>query len=237
MPINKQTIKIAIDAKDDVSAIVAQPASFKPGETDCIVLAHGAGTDMHHPFISYFHDAIAEAGWISVKFNFLYKEQGRKAPDSASKLEGTFARVLNYVRDSQELRPPRLFTGGKSMGGRIASQVVAKGQTVEGLIFLGYPLHAPGRHDKLRSAHLAQILCPMLFIEGTQDPFCRLDLLAAALEQVDTPTETHLIEGGNHDFRVPKKLGRSPEEVWGEVAKVICATLEKWSRAGEGIRG
>ena len=115
------------------------------------------------------------------------------------------------------------------MGGRIASQIVAKEQLVQGLVFLGYPLHAPGHHDQLRSEHLQNIKCPMLFIEGTKDPFCRLDLLAQTLEQINAPVKTHLIEGGNHDFRVPKKLGRSPEEVWQEVVGVICETLERWS--------
>lgn len=230
MPIDKQTIKIAVDDKNEISAVVARPAAFRPGETDCVILAHGAGTDMHHPFLSYFHDAIAAAGWLSVKFNFPYKEQGRKAPDTASKLEGTFARVLNYCRDNPEWRPPRLFAGGKSMGGRIASQLVAKEQAIQGLLFLGYPLHAPSRYEQLRSEHLKRINCPMLFIEGTKDPFCRLDLLAQTLDQIDAPTETHLIEGGNHDFRVPKKLGRSPEEVWQEVARVMAGTLKRWSR-------
>jgi uncharacterized protein len=228
-PVDKQTIKIPIDEKAEVSAMIARPERFRSGKTDCVVLAHGAGTDMYHPFISYFHNAIAEAGWLSIKFNFLYKEQGRTAPDTASKLARTFVQVLNYFRADSELRPPRLFIGGKSMGGRIASQLVASGQDVEGLIFLGYPLHAPNRYDKLRSEHLKGISCPMLFVEGTKDPFCRLDLLAETLKQIDAPTETHLIEGGNHDLRVPKRLAQSPEQIWQEVAAVICETLRRWS--------
>lgn len=227
-PIDKQTVRIFLDEKSEVSAMIARPERFRPGKTDCIVLAHGAGTDMHHPFISYFHDAMAEAGWISIKFNFLYKEQGRKAPDTTSKLERTFVQVLNHIRTDTELRPPRLFIGGKSMGGRIASHIVANGQDVAGLIFLGYPLHAPNRHDKLRSEHLKGIGCPMLFVEGTKDPFCRLDLLAETLAQINAPTETYLVEGGNHDFRVPKRLAQSPEQIWQEVAAVISETLRRW---------
>jgi len=227
--LDTQTVKILLDEKSEVSAMIARPERFRPGKTDCVVLAHGAGTDMHHPFISYFHDAIAEAGWISIKFNFLYKEQGRKAPDTPSKLQRTFVQVLNYFRADRELRPPRLFIGGKSMGGRIASHVAASGQDVAGLVFLGYPLHAPNRFDKLRSEHLRSISCPMLFVAGTKDPFCRLDLLAETLAQIDAPTETHLVEGGNHDFRVPKRLARSPEQIWQEVAAVICETLRRWA--------
>jgi predicted alpha/beta-hydrolase family hydrolase len=227
--IEKRTVKITVDEKATVSAVIAAPKGLEGRKRECVVWAHGAGADMHHPFISYFHQAIAAAGWVSVKFNFLYKEQGRKAPDPTAKLENTFVRVLDFVRDSEELKPSRIFMGGKSMGGRIASQLVAKGQAADGLVFLGYPLHAPNRHDRLRSEHLTQITCPMLFVEGTNDPFCDLDLLTQVRAQIRTPTEIYLIEGGNHDFRVPKRLGRPQEAILKEIAAVICQTLRRWS--------
>jgi predicted alpha/beta-hydrolase family hydrolase len=228
--IEKQTISIAVNEQAAVSAVIAWPRGGQRADRDCIVWAHGAGSDMDHPFMSYFHEATARAGWLSVKFNFLYKEQGRKAPDAAGKLENTFEKVLGFVRDHGELGLSRLFLGGKSMGGRIASRVAAKvARPVDGLIFLGYPLHAPNRHDRLRSEHLTRITCPMLFVEGTRDPFCDLDLLAQTRKELTAPTELYVIEGGNHDFRVPKKLGRTSEEVLDEVAAVVCETLERWS--------
>jgi len=227
--IQTQTVKISVDEQAAVSAVIAWPEGSKRAERDCIVWAHGAGADMHHPFISYFHETIAQAGWLSIKFNFLYKEQGRKAPDAAGKLENTFTKVLDFVRDHRELEPSRLFLGGKSMGGRIASQVTAKENAVDGLVFLGYPLHAPNRHDRLRSEHLTHITCPMLFVEGTRDPFCNLDLLAQTRRNITAPTEVYLIEGGNHDLRVPKKLSRTQDEILQEVAGVVCEKLKRWS--------
>jgi len=225
--VRQRTEKITVDRGIQVSAVIAEPANYSAGEIDVIVLAHGAGADMNHPFMTFFHDALARAGWLSVKFNFPYKELGRKAPDPAPRLEDAFERVLDHVRANLRPGPGRLFAGGKSMGGRIAANVAAKGTDAEekdlaGLVFLGYPLHAPKRHDRLRADNLMKIAAPMLFVEGTNDPFCRMDLLAEVLKQVKAPTRTHLIEGGNHDFRVPKRLGREAEDIWQEVVEAIC---------------
>ncbi len=225
--VRQRTEKITVDRGIQVSAVIAEPANYSAGEIDVIVLAHGAGADMNHPFMTFFHDALARAGWLSVKFNFPYKELGRKAPDPAPRLEDAFERVLDHVHANLRPGPGRLFAGGKSMGGRIAANVAAKEADAEekdlaGLVFLGYPLHAPKRHDRLRADNLMKITAPMLFVEGTNDPFCRMDLLADVLKQVKAPTRTHLIEGGNHDFRVPKRLGREAEDIWQEVVEAIC---------------
>ncbi len=225
--LRQRTEKVAVERGMEVSVVVAEPEDYRTGEADVVVLAHGAGADMHHPFMTFFHEALARAGWLSVKFNFPYKELGRKAPDPAARLEDAFERVLEHVRGTLRPPPERLFIGGKSMGGRIAANVAAKAagsgkQNLAGLVFLGYPLHAPKRHDRLRADNLIKITAPMLFVEGTNDPFCRLDLLAEVLKQIRASARTHIIEGGNHDFRVPKRLGREPEAVWREVVEAIC---------------
>ena len=233
--IRQHTEKIPVDRGMQVSAVVAEPAAYRAGETDIIVLAHGAGADMHHPFMTFFHETLALAGWLSVKFNFPYKELGRKAPDPAARLEDAYERVLEHVRATLRPAPGRLFAGGKSMGGRIAANVAARDADpgrhgLAGLVFLGYPLHAPKRHDRLRSDNLVKITAPMLFVEGTNDPFCRLDLLAEVLERVTVPAETHLIEDGNHDFRVPKRIGREAEDIWQEAVDAIG----RWRQARRG---
>ena len=221
--LRQRTETIAVDRGMQVSAVVAEPANYSAGETDVIVLAHGAGADMNHPFMTFFHESLARAGWLSVKFNFPYKELGRKAPDPAARLEDAFEQVLEHVRGTLHPAAGRLFIGGKSMGGRIAANVAgSREHDLGGLVFLGYPLHAPKRHDRLRADNLMKITAPMLFVEGTNDPFCRLDLLEEVLKQVKARTRTHLIEGGNHDFRVPKRLSREPETVWQEVVEAIC---------------
>ena len=225
--LRQHTATIPVDRGMQVSVVVAEPEGYRAGQTDVIVLAHGAGADMHHPFMTFFHESLARSGWLSVKFNFPYKEQGRKAPDPAPRLEDAFERVLAHVRETLRPAPGRLFIGGKSMGGRIAANVAAREadageQSLAGLVFLGYPLHAPKRHDRLRADNLVKIAAPMLFVEGTNDPFCRLDLLAEVLKRVQAPARTHVIEGGNHDFRVPKRLSREAEDIWREVVETIC---------------
>ncbi len=189
---------------------------------DAIILAHGAGSDMHHPFISYVHQHLAECGLLSVKFNFPYKDRGRKAPDRMPVLLATWSRIVTAVREDLEFSPQRLFLSGKSMGGRAASMLAAENVSCDGLIFLGYPLHPPGKPDKMRSEHLGAIVCPMLFIQGTRDRLCDLDRLRIALDRLKVPVSLHVIEGGDHSFKVPKRLGRSEEEVWQEIVEVIC---------------
>lgn len=119
----------------------------------------------------------------------------------------------------RELEPERLFLSGRSMGGRMASYVVAGGYSCDGLIFLAYPLHPPGKPDKLRKDHLTSVASPMLFISGTRDTFARTDLLDEVIEE--TGARLHPVEGADHGFKVPKKYGRSSEDVNGEVLSAV----------------
>ncbi len=191
-----------------------------------VILAHGAGSDKHHPFISFIHERLAERGFLSIKFNFPYKEQGRKAPDRMPVLMAAWRKIISAVRDDPELSPGKLFLSGKSMGGRVASLLVAEGESCEGLVFLGYPLHPPGKPEKLRAGHFGSIQCPMLFIQGDRDRLCELELLRAQLDRLKVPVTLYVIEGGDHSFKVLKRLGRSEEEVWAEIAGVMTSWIE-----------
>jgi len=154
---------------------------------------------MYSPFITYFHKGLAEKGYLTVKFNFPYMEARRKIPDKREILEASYRQVIEEVKASR-YRPRRIFVGGKSMGGRIASQVVASGVDVEGLFFLGYPLHRPGQPEMLRDEHLYQIKRPMLFLSGTKDQFAKRELLAGVVSKLGGKAEIHWIEGGDHSF-------------------------------------
>lgn len=219
--------KIVVDEYTTVSSVWAIPRGFRFRETDALILAHGAGTDMNDPMLSFVHESLARRGLFTVKFNFPYKEQGKKAPDIAAKLERAFRAVWLRVRDDERLQPRRLFIGGKSMGGRIASHLAAQGGEFAGLIFLGYPLHPPNQPKKLRSAHLGDISCPMLFISGSRDPFCQLSLLEQVLKPLKAPTSVCIIKGGNHSFRIPKQSGQPQESVWQEIVAVISQWVQR----------
>ena len=158
---------------------------------------------MHSPFIRFFHTELAKQGYIAVKFNFPYMEARRKVPDRTDVLEGSYRLTIEHARNHAP-KTSRMFVGGKSMGGRIASQTVAANNLeVDGLFFLGYPLHPPGRTEQLRDKHLYTIKKPMLFLSGTRDSFARKDLLESVVERIGSNARLHWIEGGDHSFKTP----------------------------------
>jgi uncharacterized protein len=170
------------------------------GAEATLVVAHGAGAGMDHPFLAGFCRAMGEAGVATVRFNFPYVERGRRSPDPERVLRETWLAAFEDATGRAGSR--RVFAGGKSLGGRIASMCAADGMPASGLVFLGYPLHPPGKPDRLRAEHLARIMVPMLFLQGTRDPFARPDLLVGVLKTLGDRATLVPIEGGDHSFRV-----------------------------------
>jgi len=191
----------------DVSGVWHRPAGGPPRRG--LVLGHGAGYNMNSRFLVDIADALASRGIAVVRFNFPYSEAGRRAPDPQPRLEACFRAVAGVV--SEEI--PKLFLGGKSMGGRIASHIVADGFPTQGLVFFGYPLHPPGKPERLRDVHLKRISAPMLFLQGTRDNFATPELLRRTVVSLGTAKLVE-IEGGDHSFRVP---GRAPADVMTEL--------------------
>jgi hypothetical protein len=203
------------------SGIIAEPSS-KRKET-AIVVAHGAGNDMTSPIIEAFSRGMAETGYPVLRFNFLYADQGKRSPDSPALLMKTWGAAYEYARS--RLKANSWVAAGKSMGGRIASQMSAEGLLpADRLIFLGYPLHPPNDAEHLRDSHLYTIKVPMLFFAGTRDPLCNMPKLLDVLDRIGAPHKLHTIEGGDHSFHVPKSLHRTDDEIYGE----IIAESVKW---------
>ena len=191
-----------------------------PGqEKTCLVLAHGAGGNMHTPSLAALADALSLQEIGVVRFNFPYAEAKRKVPDHQDTLEACYRSIGDYVRPHAS----RLFLGGRSMGGRIASHIVASGVEAAGLVFLSYPLHPPGQPQRLRTRHLPRITIPMLFVQGSRDAFAQPDLLRKSL--ADLPKATlHVVEGANHGLKVK---ARSEDDVTAEIAAVISAWISE----------
>jgi predicted alpha/beta-hydrolase family hydrolase len=168
-----------------------------------LALAPGAGSAFDHPFLSGFAEEIAEHGVSTLRFNFLYKERGRKSPDPEQTLRDVWLAAFGEATARAKGAP--VFVGGKSLGGRIASMCVADGMPAAGLVFLGYPLHPPGRPERIRDEHLYRIDVPMLFIQGTRDPFAQPELLAKVLKKLGDRAERVSVDGGDHSFRAPGK--------------------------------
>ncbi len=184
-----------------------------------LVLGHGAGYGMNARLLVGVAEALASRGITVVRFNFPYTEAGRKSPDPRHRLEECYRAVA--AEASRQI--PRLFLGGKSLGGRIASHIVADGFPAAGLVFLGYPLHPPGQPERLRDGHLALISVPMLFLQGTRDAYATPHLLHRTIESLPR-AELYEVEGGDHSFRTP---GRSPSDVLDDLADRILRFLLK----------
>ena len=188
-------------------------ASFLPAETAAraaVVLAHGAGAGQKHPFMTTIARGLAKRGFHVLTFDFPYMEAGRKAPDRPEVLEESMAAAVRALQDRREVAPTLpLFAGGKSMGGRIASQAAARGllPQVKGLFFLGYPLHPPGKPQQLRDKHLSDVRVPMLFVQGSRDTFGTSEELRPVLDRLGDRGEIFVIDGGDHSFAVPKAAG------------------------------
>jgi predicted alpha/beta-hydrolase family hydrolase len=188
-----------------------------------LALGHGAGGDRRTGLLVRLANTLAAGERRVVLHNFPYTEARRRVPDKPAVLEATIRAVATQAREI--LGASKLVLGGKSMGGRIASQAMAQGLAADGLLFLGYPLHPPGRFDTLRDGHLPAITAPMRFVQGTRDAFARADLLAAVLGGLGDRATLHSIEDGDHSFAVPRRTGRAPAQIEAEVAAAITSWL------------
>jgi predicted alpha/beta-hydrolase family hydrolase len=219
---------LRVSADESVSGVLAAPQEFEAGRTAAVIVAHGAGNDMHNPLLVHFSEGLCRAGYLSLRFNFPYKEKGQRAPDPQEKLIRTWQAAFEFVKDHPELGTPRIIAAGKSMGGRVASQMTADGlMPATALVFLGYPLHPPGKKDQLRDAHLYRITVPMLFFAGTRDTLCDLELLKPVLGRLKGPTVLEVVEGGDHSFVLPKSAEISEEKVHDGILKRTIAWLKQ----------
>ena len=204
---------------DGVSGLLLRP----DGARLLYVLAHGAGAGMRHPFLESIAQGLAERSIATLRYQFLYMERRSRRPDPPAVAAAT---VRAAVAEAARVAPGLpLIAGGKSFGGRMTSTAQAEDALpgVRGLVFLGFPLHPPGRPDDKRAAHLAQVRIPMLFLQGDRDEFADLKLLRPMVKQLGERATLHLVEGGDHSFHVLKRSGRTDVEVMAELVATIVA--------------
>jgi predicted alpha/beta-hydrolase family hydrolase len=222
-----EKVTVNINDRDSVTAML-YAAAKKDRAGITLLLGHGAGGNQLSPFMRMFAGGMADRGFDAMTFNFLYSEQGRGAPDPKAKLESCYRSVIQTALNLKKLKTNHLIVGGKSMGGRIGSQVAAvDGTKISGLVFLGYPLHPPGKPEQLRDAHLKDIRAPLLFVQGSRDAFGTPDELRAVIKRDRLPATLNKIEGGDHSFKVPKSAGLSQQEVY----ESIMDKTAEWARS------
>ena len=193
----------------------------------CYVVAHGAGAGMKHPFLAAVAKGLAARGIATLRYEFPYMERGSKRPDTPAVAK---ARVREAVEEAARCASGLpLFAGGKSFGGRMTSQAQAEAALpgVAGLVFLGFPLHAPGKPSDERAAHLDRVKVPMLFLQGSRDDFAQLDLLRPLVTRLGKRATLELFEDADHSFHVPARTGRKDADVMEELLEKAA----RWMRA------
>jgi predicted alpha/beta-hydrolase family hydrolase len=187
------------------------------------VFAHGAGAGQGHPFMKAVAHGLVQRGIDVVTFDFPYMRERRKVPDRAPVLEKAFVEVIDQARAWS--KATRLFIGGKSMGGRMATHLGAAGlDGLSGIMVFGYPLHPPGKPDQLRVEHLPSITAPVLIVQGERDTFGTPRELKPAIGSMTTTVDLHVVQKGDHSLSV---TGRSRDEVLGEVLDVAVAWMRE----------
>jgi predicted alpha/beta-hydrolase family hydrolase len=225
-----ETIEVPLDDDRRVSGLGYDADANRIGAT--LVLAHGAGAPQTSPFMVAFATALARRGLDVGTFNFHYSDIRRRVPDSGPELERCYLAAIRVFRTRSPRQP--LFIGGKSMGGRIATQVVAAESgarsAVAGLVLLGYPLHPPGRPTELRSSHLSRVSKPMLFIQGSRDAFGTPEELSAILSTVDPKPALQIVDGGDHSFKVRAGSKIAQEDVYHLIEDGIVDWIRETAR-------
>lgn len=218
MTVSESALTIAV-GDVGVSASYARPEH--PFAT--LVLAHGAGAGMEHPFMRGFTDALNQEGVSTLRFNFPYREAGRKFPDRPPTAIAAWRAAMDEAarqgKEHGDSGP--VWAAGKSFGGRMASMAVAEGMETAGLVYLGYPLHPPGKPEKIRDEHLYGLTLPMLFLQGSRDTFATPELLEGVVSRIGTSAVLEWIDGGDHSFAVAGRK-RGAEEIGASLAPMVA---------------
>ncbi|MGD0851577.1 alpha/beta family hydrolase [Bradyrhizobium sp.] len=220
-----QKLDIEVAKSGSVSGLLTSP----PEARACFVFAHGAGAGMTHPFMATFAAGLGERGIATLRYQFPYMEKGSRRPDPPAVAHATVrAAVAEAARACPGLP---LIAGGKSFGGRMTSQAQAITPLagVQGLAFLGFPLHPAGKPSSERANHLAEVQVPMLFMQGTRDNLAELTLIEPVVTRIGPLASLHLVSGADHSFHVPARSGRNDREVM----KEILDTFSTWIGALE----
>lgn len=231
---NPEALTVKVGAGASVTALAYEPTEPRVGAS--LILAHGAGAGQQSAFLVSFAQALAGRGIDTITFNFLYTEQGRRVPDRRPALDACYLAVIAEVRRHVLSARDALFIGGKSMGGRIATHVVAADTNlpVAGLVLLGYPLHPPGRPTERRDAHLPDVRRPMLIVQGSRDSFGTPAEFEPIVHTLSPAPDLQIVEGGDHSFKVARVGKPDQEKVYTDVQRTIAEWIARVIRGERG---
>jgi predicted alpha/beta-hydrolase family hydrolase len=216
-----QSLTIRLSETETVSALLCLPQNARA----CYVFAHGAGAGMNHSFLISVSSGLAERGIATLRYQFPFMERGSKRPDPPAVAHATVRAAVAHACSLLPGLP--LFAGGKSFGGRMTSQAHAEAALpqIRGLIFLGFPLHPAKKPSQQRAAHLAQVGCQMLFLQGTRDELAAVDLIRSVTAELGERATLHLFADADHSFHVPARSGQTDQQVQDS----LCDAIRDWT--------
>jgi predicted alpha/beta-hydrolase family hydrolase len=210
-----------------VSAVLGIPRWWPTGSRVSVVIAHGATDDMDDPAIEHIHRELTERRYLSLRFNFPFAEAKKKRPDPPAVLRRTLRAAISTLGRDPTAAPAHLFLGGKGLGGQVGVDLASARVRVDGLFLMAYPLHPQDKPEKSQPEQLFRIVSPALFLQGSRDRTCDLELLRQTLTRVGAPTSLFVSEEADRHFKVSRKSGRDPEAVRQELADALDDWIQK----------
>jgi predicted alpha/beta-hydrolase family hydrolase len=220
--VSPQKLKLSVGSANDVSALLLRPLAARA----CFIFAHGAGAGMTHEFMETVATGLCDRGIATLRYQFPYMEKASRRPDAPATAHAT---VRAAVEEAARCCPGlTLVAGGKSFGGRMTSQAQAITPLagVNGLAFLGFPLHPAGKPSNERAKHLSDVHVPMLFVQGTRDKLAEPQLLEPVVKGLGRSASLHLVQGADHSFHVLTRSGRNDRDAMSEVVGTLSAWID-----------
>lgn len=212
---------------ESVSGVLGVPRWWPTGARVSVVIAHGSGRNMNDPIIEHLHRELTERHYLTLRFNQPFAEAGKKRPDPMPVLRRTLRAAIAVLTGDPTAAPAHLFLGGKGLGAHVAADLASARVRVDGVFFLGYPLHKSGKPETVQADQLYRLISPMFFVQGTRDRTCDLDVLRQTLTRVGAPTTLQVCEEADQHFKVLKKSNRTEEEVQAEVLNGLDGWIRK----------
>jgi hypothetical protein len=223
----REATRIVVAPDMSTSGTLGVPEWWPSGSRVGVLLAHDTSNNQDQEILVRLQDALVAGGYLALRFNFLYADQGKKRPDPPALLERTMrAAVAHVVRDPQNA-PAHVILAGVGLGARVAAQTIANGLKADALACLSFPLHPSGKPSQQQADFLFRLICPILFVQGTRDPYCRIDRLQLLLRRIGTPTQLEVVEDADHGLSVIKRSSRTADEVAGHVTRSVLGFVAR----------
>ena len=223
----KIPLRVPAHGVSEISAVLGIPEWWTTGSRVAVALAHGSTSNLDDPLITSLHRELSDRQFMTLRFNFPFAEAGKRASaDSFEVLEAAFLAALGALGRDPRAAPAHLFLGGVGLGARVASRMATGPIRLDGLFFLGYPLHAQDKPEQAQPEDLYRIIAPMLFVQGTRDRTCDIDTLRTTLARVGAPTQLRVVEDADAAFRVTKKSGIDAPAVHAAVFGALNSWIE-----------